>query len=252
MKRVVAATGAALVLFGGAAACGAGTSEDTSGDTVSTETQKKTPAEPKQDTPSEPKKESPAEPKQDTPSAPREDNSAQPDTQTDEDTPSESEPDSSSQPATLKVGETVHLKTAEISDEDFSTFEGSADVTLVSVKEYGSADLPADSFADLSQGDELVVVTLKVENTGSDRIDMMPYNSNITWTGEDGQVASVESGYLDETYVPEDLGSTDSLQPGEHVQGGTVVVIHATQPGALHFADDSDNRLFDVATQGVG
>ncbi|MGP3776203.1 hypothetical protein ACTWJ8_35785 [Streptomyces sp. SDT5-1] len=216
MKRVVAATGAALVLFGGAAACGTSTSEDTSGDTVSTETQKKTPSEPQQDT------------------------------------PSESQPESSSQPATLKAGETVHLKTAEISDEDFSTFEGSADVTLVSVKEYGSADLPADSYADLSQGDELVVVTLKVENTGEDQIDMMPYNSNITWTGEDGQVAGVDPGYLDEAYLPEDLTSTDSLQPGEHVQGGTVVVIHATQPGKLHFADDGDNRLFDVATQGVG
>ncbi|MFI5664186.1 hypothetical protein [Streptomyces sp. NPDC051684] len=225
MKRVIAAAGAALVIFGGVEACGSSVGNDTSGDTVSTETKKEAPPEPEEDNPAEPKKEAPAEP--------------------------ESQSAMEGAP-TLKAGATVHVKTTEYSDDDLGSSSGTADVTLVSVKEYSAADLPEDSFAnDLSQGEELVVVTLKVENTGSGEISMLPYSSNITWTGKDGQVASVMTGYLDETYVPEDLTSTDSLQPGEHVQGGTVVVIHATQPGKLHFADDSEKHLFDVDTQGV-
>ncbi|MFJ8932055.1 hypothetical protein ACIRLA_36345 [Streptomyces sp. NPDC102364] len=251
MKRVIAAASTVLVIFGGVAACGSSTSNDTSGDTVSTETQKETPAEPKKDSPAEPNKESSAEPKQETPAEPkteapsaseppREETSAEP----------ESQP-AAEGPPTLKVGETVHVETTEYS-EDGDTLNGTADVTLVSVKEYSAADLPGDSFdSELEAGQEIAAVTFKIKNTGGTEISVMPYNSSLTWTGKDGKVAEVIPGYLDETSASEDLNGTMSLKPGEYVQGDTVVIIPGTQPGKLHIEDDSGKHLFDVNTQGV-
>ncbi|MFF3493112.1 hypothetical protein ACFYWS_17335 [Streptomyces sp. NPDC002795] len=227
MKRVIAAASTALVIFGGVAACGSSTSNDTSGETVSTETQK--------ENPTEPKKEAPAEP-----DAQRE----------------ETAPESESQPATegvptLKVGETVHVETTEYSD-DGDWLSGTADVTLVSVKEYNAADLSDDSVAsELEAGQEAAAVTFKIKNTSGTEISTTPYNSSITWTGKDGRVAEVATGFLDDTSTSEDLGGTMSLKPGEYVQGVTVVVIPGTQPGKLHIEDDSGKHLFDVSTQGV-
>lgn len=257
MKRVIAAAGTVLVIFGGAAACGSSTSNDTSGDTVSTDTQKQTPSEPKKDSPAQPDKESSAEPKKDTkketPAEPKADSpSASESDPQSEESPSETEPQPATDGApTLKVGETVHVATTEYSD-DGDILGGTADVTLVSVKEYNAADLPSDAFDnDLEAGQEIAAVTFKVKNTGGTEISMLPYNGSLTWTGKDGKVAEVGTGYLDETSASEDLGGTMSLKPGEYVQGDTIVIIPGTQPGSLHIEDDDGNHLFDVSTRGV-
>ncbi|MFI7382470.1 hypothetical protein [Streptomyces sp. NPDC049813] len=275
MKRVIAAASTVLAIFGGVAACGSSASNDTSGDTVSVDSQKETPAEPKEDSSAEPRtdssaesrKESSAEPKKEKPAETQRETPAQTKQETPsatgEETPSASEPqeqETSSQPEsqpaadsapTLKVGKTVHVETTEYSD-DGSTLTGTADVTLVSVKEYDAADLSSDSVSsELEAGQEIASVTLKVKNTSGTEISMTPYNSSLTWTGKDGKVAEVMTGYLDELSSAEDLGGTDSLKPGEYVQGATVVVIPGNQPGKLHIEDDGGKHLFDVGTQGV-
>ncbi|MGW0682848.1 hypothetical protein ACWD2L_05735 [Streptomyces sp. NPDC002754] len=156
-------------------------------------------------------------------------------------------------PPTLKVGQTAHVKTNEYSDDYQTTSKGSADVTLKSVKEYSEDDVSNVVVkSDLTASQELAVVTLKIDNTGGRAISMTPYTGSITWTGDDGKVSNVEIGYLaDDKRVPDDLSGTTTLEPGEHKEGATVLVIPNTQPGELHFNDDTGKKLFDVSTEGI-
>lgn len=155
-------------------------------------------------------------------------------------------------PPTLKVGKTVQVTPTDYSDDFQDTSKGSADVTLKSVQEYNENDLKNDVVSNhLDADEEQVVVNLNVANTGDSPVRMTSF-STANWTGKDGQVSEVKMGvFADDKYTTQDLGEADDLQPGQHIEGGTVLIINGSQPGTLHFEDEAGNALFNVTTKGV-
>jgi hypothetical protein len=138
-------------------------------------------------------------------------------------------PQESPSAPTLSPGKTISVVMS--ASDLFDVPEGSADVTLTSVKTATSVTDP---------------------DTGSTELDTYPF-SDPDWIGEDGEAMNlgIEIGI-----ECEDLGQqADSLvnapdpQPGQFIRGTTLLSVPNTQPGRLEFSDRAGIPLAYVNTQ---
>ncbi|WP_217214912.1 hypothetical protein [Streptomyces sp. AC550_RSS872] len=159
-------------------------------------------------------------------------------------------PHESPSPPTLSPGKTISVVMR--ASDLFDAPQGSADVTLTSVKTATSVTGPdrgASTTAD--PGEQFVCLEFKIKNTGSTELDTYPF-SDPDWIGEDGEAKNLGIKIGIEC---EDLGrQADSLvnapdpQPGQFIRGTTALSVLNTQPGRLEFSDRAGIPLAYVNT----
>jgi hypothetical protein len=145
--------------------------------------------------------------------------------------PPTSPPPTSSTPR-LAVGQTIHISTSP-AQVARPIPAGAADVTLRDLDVttiYRSKDNPA-SAQKADPGEQFVIWTMKVTNTGPDEFNLYPLTAAQRWTS-DGQVTGPDL-FLG---IDDDLGGEPDPRPGETVTGSGGAVVPEGS-GVLEFAD---------------
>lgn len=144
----------------------------------------------------------------------------------------------------LAVGQTIHISTSP-AQVARPIPAGAAEVTLRDVEVttiYRSKDNPS-SVQEADPGEQFVIWTMKVTNTGPDEFNLYPLTVAQRWTSG-GQVTGPDL-FLG---IDDDLGSEPDPRPGETVTGSGGAVVPEGS-GVLEFADRQGVPMFEIAVK---
>ncbi|MCX5256764.1 hypothetical protein OOK27_21940 [Streptomyces canus] len=142
-------------------------------------------------------------------------------------------------PPRLAVGQTLHISTspAEMANP---VPGGIADVTLVDLDVTKSLHTEFYGVIKADPGEQIVVWTIKVKNTGPDQFDLYPLTDAKRWTSS-GQVTQPQDVSIDDSFIDQ-----PEPRPGETVTGRDAASV-PDQDGTLEFADRQGVPMFEIA-----
>ncbi|MFC8142972.1 hypothetical protein ACFUKV_14680 [Streptomyces paradoxus] len=142
-------------------------------------------------------------------------------------------------PPKLAVGQTIHISTspAEMANP---VPAGTADVTLVDLDVTKSLRTEFYGVIKADPGEQIVVWTMKVKNTGPDQFDLHPLTDAKRWTSS-GHVTQPQDVPIDDSFVDQ-----PEPRPGQTVTGRDAASV-PDQDGTLEFADRLGVPMFEIA-----
>jgi hypothetical protein len=120
------------------------------------------------------------------------------------------------------------------------TIAGIADVTLVDLDVTKSLRTEYYGVIKADPGEQIVVWTIKVKNTGPDQFDLYPLTDAKRWTSS-GHVAEPQDVPIDDSFVDQ-----PEPRPGQTVTGRDAASV-PDQDGTLEFADRLGVPMFEIA-----
>lgn len=142
-------------------------------------------------------------------------------------------------PPRLAVGQTLRISTSP-AEMDNPVPGGIADVTLVDLDVTKSLSTEFYGVIKADPGEQIVVWTMKVKNTGPDQFDLYPLTDAKRWTSS-GQVTQPQDVSVDESFI-----NQPEPRPGETVTGRDAASV-PDQDGTLEFADRLGVPMFEIA-----
>ncbi|GGV90688.1 hypothetical protein [Streptomyces massasporeus] len=142
-------------------------------------------------------------------------------------------------PPRLAVGQTIHISTspAEMANP---VPAGIADVTLVDLDVTKSLSTEFYGVTKADPGEQIVVWTIKVKNTGPDEFDLYPLTDAQRWTSS-GHVTQPHDVSTDDSFV-----NQPEPRPGQTVTGSDAASV-PDQDGTLEFDDRQGVPMFEIA-----